>query len=762
LSKAGQTVQAASLLNNRTPQGLQYAGIRTLKKAGVEITPEIQQRMIDLTSNIRKQAKGSYEEGLARFELMDYVNKQVPSSKTSKAIQIWKAGLLTSPRTTAGNITSGVAELILRKGYVDPLANALDAAFSVFTGKRSRSMTVRGIGGGLGEGSEKAVQYFKTGYDPRDPLSKFDIRQIHYSDTPLGKAAEVYTQGVFRLMGAADQPFYYAALRNSLYDQALTAAKNQGLKGKTRSDFVKKFISEPEAATMQLADAEARYAVFQNQTALGTAASRLKNMEGLPGDVVEFIAPFTGVPSSIATRMVERTPIGTAIEIAKQIKNRQFDQRAMTQAISNGTMVIPLAGAGAALYNEGLLTLAFPTDQKERELWELEGKQPYSIKIGDNWYSMNYLAPTGNLLAVGGEYAAQRKDGATPQEAFNTTLAGGAKSLTEMSFLQGVSGAIGAINDPARAGQKFAESTAGSVVPNVIRTAARAGDPVQREIDTMGDAFLAGIPGARQTLDEKKNILGEAIPRRSNPLAETVNPLRPSAVLNQDNPIVQELRRLQDAKEGIVPSKATKASIEGLDDAKLREINNRVATEVTGEWQRILDDPRYATLNDGDKKRILERANDAVYGAVKSDYKEGASLTKLQELYKRGNEIDYFSGFEQSKDKNQLGGFVLFGTDRRMTGQDYDKLLSIDINNIEVAEHYISTFDACIGAIYFDGKHKIFAVDFEKVIGYFDIITDNYDYYLRVDDQGDTLRVEKVFEDDYTALRSKKTKRGKK
>ena len=164
--------------------------------------------------------------------------------------------------------------------------------------------------------------------------------------------------------------------------------------------------------------------------------------------------------------------------------------------------------------------------------------------------------------------------------------------------------------------------------------------------------------------------------------------------------------------------------------------------------------------------RITEDLYESIENVVKSYFDSdswGNIVKSIPDGCQRGfwSKTGKATGFA-SKDKKGLGGLVLFGSDRKLNGQDYNKLLSIDINNIEVAEHYISTFDACIGAIYFNGKHKIFAVDFEKVIGYFDIITDNYDYYLRVDDQGDTLRVEKVFEDDYTALRSKKTKRGMK
>lgn len=654
-SKAGQLVQAASLLGNRTPEGLRFSAIKSLKREGVTITPEMTKKIDGFIQEVKKTKAGSYENGLARNNLMQYVAKQLPQRKMSQILQVWKAGLLTSPRTTAGNLAANTAETVLRKGYVDPLANVLDAAFSLVTGQRSRKYTLRGIAGGTGEGIVKGVKYFKTGYDPRNPEKKFDVRNISYSDKPLGKAAEVYTQAVFRLMGAQDQPFYYAALRNSLYDQALTEASRQKLRGAEKSAFVKQFITEPQTKAMDLADKEARYAVFQNETALGNVASKLKSAEGVGGDIAEFLVPFSQVPSSIATRMIERTPIGWATEIAKQIKAKKFDQRAMTQAIANGSMVIPLVGAGVALANSGAMTLGYPTEKKERDLWEAEGKQPYSIKVGDQWLSTNYFQPAGNLLAAGAEYQNAINEGEDPETAYANALAGAGKAFTEQSFLKGVSGGINALTDPTRSAEKFAEQTAGSVVPNIVRTAARATDPVQREMNGIVDAVTAGVPGARQTLPAKTNIYGEEVPRRGSMIDEIINPFKPSKDLTTENRMTAALRELQTKGEGVTPTQATKSTLKDadgnslLDDKQLLELNKRVATEVSTEWSKVMEDPRYQKLSDGDKKRLLTRVNDSVYGAIKSEYGD-TKLTKTQQLYKKGASVDYFANFDVSSE----------------------------------------------------------------------------------------------------------------
>lgn len=657
LTEKGQAVQAASLLSARTPQGLLYTAQKNLRKNGVEVSPAVQKELKDLVDNVKRQTPGTYEDGLSRFKLMEYVAKKTPSSNASKAIQLWKAGLLSAPRTTAGNLAANTAETVLKKGFVDPLATGLDVLASVFTGKRSRSLTGKGIVSGFGEGVGKGVSYFKTGYDPRNPMEKFDVRDIHFSDTMKGRAAEKYTQTIFRLMGSQDQPFYYANLRNSLADQAITEAKNKGLKGDARNKFVKQFITEPDTKAMALADKEARYAVFQNETALGKAASRLKGAEGATGNVAEFVMPFSGVPSSVATRMIERTPIGTATEIVKQIRSKKFDQRAMTQAIANGTVVIPLLGVGKALADNSMITLGYPKDQTERDLWELEGKQPYSIKVGGKWRSMNYFQPAGTLIAAGAEYAQKIKDGGSPSEALAVAAAGGGKALTEQSFLKGVSGALGAITDPQTAGERFVEQTAGSAVPNVVRSAANATDRSKRDQDGVVDSFKAGIPGLRQSLPERNNIYGEAIPNVASAAEIGLDPTKPSNALGKDDPVTQELRRLKDVGQGLTTVKLTNTKDLKFTEDQKREFEKVTGQEVKKQWDAIVADPRYQELDDENRKKILRDAAETINGARKRQFMAAnnigeysptytgkqAKLDTSQQRLLKGGSVDYLS-----------------------------------------------------------------------------------------------------------------------
>lgn len=620
-TKKGQEIQALTYLNNRTPQGLQYGAIRDLKKAGIEITAERQNAIKQLRQKIEKTKPGTDERNLAVYEMAKYVNNQVPTGKGKKLINIWRAGLLTSPTTTAGNILGNSGEAAVRKGFVNPLATAIDYGFSKFTGKRTMAMD-GGFGSGVKEGAGKLGQFVKTGYDERNALSKYDTHEINYGNDGVGKLLGGYVNGTYRLMSLADQPFWYGARGESLAGQAKAAAINQGLKGDAQKQFIREFMDNPPKEAMEIATKDARYSTFQNETKLGQVAAKGKKPAGAVGD---FFVPFTQVPAAIATRIVQRTPVGTATEAVKQFINirngGKFDQRAMSKAMAEGAFGPAVMGAGYALANSGLMTFGFPEDRKERDLWEAEGKQPYSVKVGDRWYSLNYLQPFGTLLAIGGQANQSVKDGEDAGAVISQGIATAGQSVMNQSFLKGVSGVLDAIDDPKRYAENYVSNTAGSVVPNFVRAGARASDDKQRETGGAIEGIKGAIPGARQTLPAKQDMFGNDVPAKDNFLNQFVNPFRPSKDRSGD-PTVQELRRLLEVDEGVAPTAAKKNSISGVEltDDQVHGLNAFVGPKLKEAYKTTMADDRYKSLSDEDKAKALKNVNSTVFGALKAQY----------------------------------------------------------------------------------------------------------------------------------------------
>lgn len=624
-TKGGQAIQAFSLLQKRTPDGLKFHMLRKMKKAGIEISKKDQAEFGRLIDNVRKTKVNSESRDRALFETLDFVSRRMPTSTGDKIVNFWRAGLLTAPKTTGGNILGNTTEAVGRDLWVNPVAVATDKFFSLFTGRRTKVISGGRLAGAK-EGLAKGVDYMKTGYDTRNINGKFDApRRVNYKN----KIIDTYVNGVYRWMGAQDQPFYYSAKSAAAHDLAKADGINLGLKGEQLAKYVEESVLDgnwkPQTfKTKKSVEDYAKYAVYQNETVLGSMATGLKTAAGKKNIrwLADFILPFTQVPSSVAMRVIDRTPVGIAREVVSQVRKKQFDQRAMAEAIGNGSFALPVVAAGMALAKAGELTGDYPDDEDERKLWQLEGKQPYSVRVGDRWYSLNYMQPFGTLLNVGKQVHDDREAGKSDAEAWLNATASTAQSVSDQSFLQGLNGILSAVNNPERSAKQFIKSTAGSTVPNFIRSFASATDDKQR--DTPGvvlDPIKGAIPGLRQTLPERQDMFGKPLDSKDNPANMYLNPFNPSKV-KETSELVDELRRLKDGDNGITTTKFSKNSIAGaeLDDKQVRNLNELVNSEAGERWSKLISQDEYKSMSDEDKVTALKKVKDAVANNVKAQF----------------------------------------------------------------------------------------------------------------------------------------------
>lgn len=702
LTKAGQTVQAAAILARRSPEGLRFHAQKQLTKAGIELTPERQKAIVDYTNKVRDAQntldnlnkkgaspadirKAEADVATARENVQYYVASQIPAKLADKLVNFWRAGLLTAPTTTGGAVLGNAETLFTRKLWTNPAAAMADYTMSIFTGKRTQSLAKAGeFGKGALEGGKQSLSkdYWRTGRDPMmdgQKLGKYDqpIHKLNYGQGKLGKTLGGYVNGVYSLMGAADKPFRYGAYRESLSSQARSAIDTMRLQNKkmTRTEAKQMYDGMMEAPTpemVQRATDEALYETFQNKTVLGDAIGNMKQWAKREGHtktaaLMDFLMPFTGVPSAIAARVIQRTPIGTANEIVKQIWNVKrnggnFDQRAMARAIGEGTAGIPIIAAGAALAGSGAITGGYPRDEKTHKEWEQTGKQPNSILINGEWQSLNYLQPFGTLLAIGQSIGDSRLDDDKLQDTIVKGMLAAGNSVVSMSFLSGLSDALSLATEGASESSmtRFVGNTASSVIPNFIRSATRAADDMQREVkgdnffETVINSVAGAVPGARQTLEPKLDQFGQPLPAKNNFFNQFLNPLKPSKSLGESDATVKELSRLLSVDSGVKPTTADKGTFKDheLTNSEIREINTLAGPAMKVEYDKLIKSPEYTSLSDEDKVKAIKRINDVVYGSIKNKYgvdkgyltAEQAKLDSNQRRYAQGSGVNYITG----------------------------------------------------------------------------------------------------------------------
>lgn len=590
----------------------------------------------DELKNVLKVPEG-LERDKAIFKFKEKMDSIIPSSFADKAITVWKAGLLTGLKTTGVNLMSNAVMGVAEQAKNLP-ATIIDKVVSVFTGKTTKALTGRGLLGGTGEGTTKGLDYLFSGFDPRNMAKKFDYKLTNFGKSKFGKAMSGYSKFIFRAMGAGDQPFYYAALRHSISEQAIVAGRNQGLRGKTLNDFTENFIKNLPDDAAEIATKDAEIAVFQNNTALGEFA---KKFDGPVGNI---IVPFKQTPSAVAMGLINYSPIGAAKTIIENIGKGRWNQKEFVEGLGRSVTGSGLVAIGGALMTGGYMTLRAPQSETERVQWDAEGKQPNSILVNGEWKQAGSLGPIGLTMILGGYFAQGLQETGSIYEATKQAMTATGRIVSDQSFLKGVSGILNALNDPVRYADIIWSNTVGSVIPTIVGDVARAKDPNQRIVKGPVDTLQSRTPILRESLPAKVGLTGEPLPRNDSAIGTMIDPFRSSTARGQNNTVVQEMRRLKDTGENATPTYfgntetiyGEKVTLTPEQRSKLQEISGKISNE---KWSKIIATDYYKGLSDNEKSNILKRYNEyadnqayqQVLGKEKKDFNNLDALEKYVE-----------------------------------------------------------------------------------------------------------------------------------
>jgi hypothetical protein len=616
LTKQGQTIQAASLLYKLSPRGLFYKAMGDLKKSGTTVNPDLQAQLKSLSDDI-KNASNPEDKQLATAKFYKTVADNVKQKTANNLLGVWKAGLLSGPITQAGNFASNATFAALH-GVANPISAAVDKVLSVGTGQRTKTLSGQGYASGALKGIKTGLGTMKTGIDLRNiEGNKYDIHgEINFKNPVVQKVFGATSNFVFRGMSAADQPFYYAALKNNLADLAKADGINQGLKGSALQRHVTNLVANPSEHIAEQAKLAAQKSVLSEDNQLASNVSRFTQAHPLAQAVV----PFVKVPTNFLVRTLDYTPVGAVKQAVKSIQSYRaghgIEQRALSEAIGEATTGSGLIYLGAELANHNLLSGQYPSNSpKEQQRWKAEGIQPNSVKVGNKWVSLNYLGPAGLLLGAGKDYRDAAAQGSNGTIAATT---GFGKNLTGQSFLTGFSNAANALNDPGRYAQNFVNQQAGSVVPGWLNAVSNATDPMQRQANTPGQMIASRLPGIREGLPAKQDVYGNPLAQRSSPAGMTLNPLKPSNDTSQRSPAIAEVSRLHSVDPNnpdlqVTPSQVNSTiSVEGnkvnLNDSQRYELQQTIGQATQNSWNQLVQTPQYRGLSDIDKANALTKA----------------------------------------------------------------------------------------------------------------------------------------------------------
>jgi hypothetical protein len=281
----------------------------------------------------------------------------------------------------------------------------------------------------------------------------------------------------------------------------------------------------------------ARYVTFQRPLGpIGQFISRMT--QEWPG--LKLILPFVRTPSNIFKYVIERSPAAPVVkewrkDFAAGGARRDLALAKMALGSGMGLLVAQLAA-------DGKITGSAPADDKARELLMADGWQPYSLRIGDKYYSYQRLDPLASTLGVAADLAA-KSEYMTDEEregAASDVVASILKNLSNKTWLSGLADAIQALEDPDRySGRWFARIAGSMAVPAGAAQVARTIDPVMRETKGPMETIRSRIPGLSQSLLPRRDIWGEEIRSEGGLGPDIMSPVWTST--RRNDPLSNEL-----------------------------------------------------------------------------------------------------------------------------------------------------------------------------------------------------------------------------
>lgn len=577
-------------------------------------------------------------------------------AKSREAVaQVWINALLSNPVSHVANNLSGWATIgsrIAERRTAEFLSQSLGGENGVVSGETFALL--QGLAQSFTESFSAAAKAARSGRSAlvqsetgrRQGALSAETWNIS-SDTPVGMAMDyldLATQTPGRMMQAGDEFFKSIGYRMELHAQATRLATQELHAGKITEDGFKTRIAEivenpPENIHIE-AVGEALYHTFTQKPAeLPAAIANAWQRIPIMGLVT---LPFKNTPINIMTYGFERTPLAPLVKSWREDVAAGGARAQMAMAkVSMGTMLMSIAMDQAM---NGRATGQGPVDPQERNLFDREGKQRYSIKIGNEWVAFNRIEPMGTVFGLGADLVEivtnSDADQESVEEAFAAAVFAAANAVTSKTYMQGMADLMQAISDSKRYGEGYVRGLVGATVPAGVAATARLMDPYMRQAWDIVDTIKRRTPGLSEGLPLRRDLWGRPISYKSGVglWYDAVSPI----YIKKENPepVDVELDRLgyyPPMPDRKVTLRDPETFQEGVVDLqRFPHIYSRYV-ELAGNGAKDL----VSDMGAKDRINALLSGNDALSGIYEmlSDGPEGGKAAKIREILSQHRQL---------------------------------------------------------------------------------------------------------------------------
>lgn len=696
-TSAGRAVQILSRLQQTTPEGALVKAQKIVnevndkaKKQIVTLDAKNQEDIIALANQVQKYKPGTRDYQKAAGELMKYMENLKPVSRGAKVSMIQTMAQLLNPKTAIRNVVGNLG-MSGGEDIASIPAALLDKIVSVKTGIRTTSISnpIVGVKGAI-KGFKYGVEDTKLGIKTLGSQTKFDIRP------------DVFKKGIMKKLqnalgyelGVPDKAFYQSAFDKTL-DSVMRANKTK----------------TPTAEMLDIANAEALYATFQNNSAIGNALQKTKEVLNLGKDfgAGDFIIKYPKTPGNIVSVGLDYSPIGIGkgiISLARNLDSMTPSvQREAVRNIGRGITGTGAIAMGAILAQNGIITGRKDNDKDIATLDREQGMGPFTfnatalirlvrgedtkIKPGDVVANYDWLQPAAIQLAMGANAVLNLGKGTDNLigDALES-IGDSANTIIEQPVLQGVSRFVNNLNPQygGGIGKALTDVVSGipsSFVPGTLNQIGQLTDNTARSTydpNLLNEALnkIGGrIPGVRTTLQPSVTTLGqprELYQNNSNNIFNVFfNPAFVKTI--KDNEVYNLVKDIQDrsGETQQAPRVADKKiKINGQDKKLSAEEYNRYQTYIgqkTNEtFTNLANDTTFSALSDVDKAKYMSGKLTDINAAAKDELFGNKSTSGGDKI--KSGELGYEPKQPKIKvSKARRGRRTSGGTGRKGTGR---------------------------------------------------------------------------------------------
>ena len=442
----------------------------------------------------------------ATQEVARSIDKAMSIQRTAtlfeKAMQWRYLAMLGNPKTHVRNVVSNVAfkEIVNFRNFV---SRSVQSAFIKDKSKRTRTF----------KKTDATTQIYANEIATKT-IKDMGEQSFKYIEANKGKVfnpkvIEAFRKFNYTMLKVEDNVFVQDRISREL-GEWMTAKNITVEQAKADPKLIEPGI---EFATEQ-----GLKATFNDTSTLATVLTNLKAKSKVAEVSLGAVVPFVKTPINIARRAIEYSPVGLVKNLTydiKQLKQGNITAGQFVDKISEGMTGTMITALGFFLAKMGILSGGSDEKYKVANYEKSIGEQPYSIKIGDKTYTLDWLAPSAMPLFTGvtmyeefTELFGESKDEEETQRDALAFIGGFTHLLdpiTEMSFMQSFNNVLNSYDSNKLVGvfEQSLESYIAQYFPTLGSQIAKTFDPTRRTTTATGQGYSKKVEQVRRYLQSK-------------------------------------------------------------------------------------------------------------------------------------------------------------------------------------------------------------------------------------------------------------------